>query len=397
MKQSPFLFYLLLLLVVLGTTHNSVYNQCILFINQDFHAESYKIKLTLTIYFVAILLCRSFMGMISDSYGGRKCLLISLTLALAGHLFASVSSNIDELIVSRFFQGLGLGGCHVISLVLLMQIFQSKRRASIIANEQVLFSIASVFLPLMSNSLSRQSSWRFTFVVYFIFSLFVFIYFLSLRPLAQANTVSTQQFNKEKTSSLLKNSQFALPVFIACLSTSGYILWLSYFSLLVHNFKIDLKYLLLYQWIPILPFFACSLFFKKLTANRSEKSIQRNILWWQIAAFGMITCLIFYNKNHFWFKYLLLLPVLFHNFSGSFLRPIMQEKALNSVPNHKVGVASSIISITQVAINALFSVVLNITQNFVQTFVGIECLISGSIIVYLFKTLKNAPDRANSI
>ena len=388
MKATNFLFYLLLLICALNTTHNAVYNQCILYVNQDLLGSAYQLKLTLSVYFCAIFFVRCVIGAIADSCSGKKCMLAALFVALLGHTLAGYATNIYVFIFARFVQGLGLGGGQVLGLVLLMQVFTKKSRASIIASEQVLFSLASVFLPLMGNAFSAHLSWRLTYVAYFSITAFAIFYFV----IYQSNDNRLQSSAKTFTASdcdtkhVLMNGKFLLPTFMACFSISGYILWGSYFSLLVHHYDIDLRYLLLYQLVPIIPYFTCSLLFKKLTSCLTQAAVYRRIFSFQLCAWGAIIALFFWNKSGVTFKILLLLPIILHNIAGSFFRPLMQEKALNAVPNNKIGVASSFISICQVGVNAVFAIFINCMPNFLPTFVGIQLFIGAMILLYILST-----------
>ena len=172
---------------------------------------------------------------------------------------------------------------------------------------------------------------------------------------------------------------------MACFSISGYILWGSYFSLLIHHYNIDLRYLLMYQLLPIIPYFTCSLLFKKWTMCLSQKQTYKRICVCQLCAFLGIVLLFCWNKTAISFKFLLLIPILLHNIAGSFFRPLMQEKALNAVPNNRIGTASSFISICQVGVNAFFSIVINCTTCFLPTFVSIQSFIMLITVLYAFK------------
>ncbi|MDR2396496.1 MAG: MFS transporter [Puniceicoccales bacterium] len=382
MHTTSVLFYLLLIICALNTTHNAVYNQCILFINNDFQAEPYKLKLTLTVYFAAIFLCRCCLGFLADNCSAKKCLLISLLIAIVGHILAACSTTVDMFIVARFLQGLGLGGGQVMGLVILVKNFSHKGRATIIASEQVFFSLASVCLPLMGNLFSSKISWRMTFVAYLIFTLLVVIYLSWFQPNLKPH-VNISNFTFPKGKHTVAHFQFFIPTLMSCLSISGYILWGSYFSLLVHHYAIPLKYLLMYQLIPIIPYFACSLLFRNLTSHVPKSKLYDKILYCQISAFLAIITLLLWDKTSGSFKIALFVPILLHNFAGSFFRPLMQEKALNTVSEHEIGLASSIISICQVGVNAVFAIILNCTHALVSTFVSIQCFIGGSIIAFL--------------
>jgi len=386
MKATSCLFYLLLLVCALNTTHNAVYNQCILFINQDLLGTSYQLKLTLSVYFCAIFFVRCLVGVVIDGCSGKKCILIGLWVALLGHTMAGFSNNIYMFIAARFIQGLGLGGCQVIGLVLLMRLFSTKGRASIIAAEQVFFSLASIVLPLMGGLLSLKLTWRLTYLVYFLITVFSLMYFYVFQPkeinvaLPESNLLNDPNVTSHH---LLMNSKFLIPTLMSCFSISGYILWGSYFSLLVHHFGINVHYLLMYQLLPIIPYFTCSLLFKKFTKNLPKSVLYCRIFCFQFLAYLSIFLLYFWDKSSFSFKFCLLLPILLHNVAGAFFRPLMQEKALNAVPNNKIGMASSFISICQVGVNAIFSIIINCMSNFIVTYVTIQLFIITSILMYV--------------
>lgn len=387
MKATQFLFYLLLLIGALNTTHNAVYNQCILYINQDLLGSQYQLKLTLSIYFCAIFFVRCLVGTVADRYSAKKCLFIALFTAFIGHILACVSTTMPMFIVARFIQGLGLGGGQVLGLVILMQLFTFKGRASIIATEQVFFSLASIFLPLMGHSFSAYLSWRLIYTVYIGITLLALFYLLIFQPkevTVELPTALDKTASALKQKSLFCNLQFIIPTFMACFSISSYILWGSYFSLLVHHYSIDLRYLLLYQLLPIIPYFTCSLLFKRWSSQLSQKQIYKRIFYCQLISFLSIFLLFYWDKTSISFKFLLLVPILLHNVAGSFFRPLMQEKALNAVANNRIGTASSFISICQVGVNACFSIIINCTTCFLPTFVSIQSFIMLMIILYAF-------------
>lgn len=386
MKPSRFLFYLLLVVCALNTTHNAVYNQCILFINQELLGSDFQIKLTLSLYFSAIFFVRCAIGLIADNCSGRKCILITLWVAFFGHLMACFANGMPMLIVARFIQGLGLGGGQVMGLILLMQLFSHRGRASIVASEQVIFSIASVVLPTIGYILSLNISWRLIYILYLALTCCAIFYFcifqhrethvaFPVNPVNEADEV-------EQKYRMLK-SRFLTPTVIACFSISGFCLWGSYCSLLVRHYQIDPHYLLWYQLVPIIPYCLGSMFLKRFTAHASSIAVYKRICFLQGSALLAILSLFLWSKDHAGFKFALLLPIILHNIAGSFLRPLMQAKALDAVPVHKIGSASSFISICQVGINAIFSIFINCIPEFLPAFITVQLIINLSILLYL--------------
>ncbi len=397
MKTTQLLFYLLLLIGALNTTHNAVYNQCILYINQDLLGSQYQLKLTLSVYFCAIFFVRCFIGTVADRFSVKKCLFVTLWIALIGHILACISTNMSMFILARFIQGLGLGGGQVLGLVILMQLFTFKGRSSIIAMEQVFFSLASIFLPLMGHVFSSCLSWRLIYTIYIGISLFAIFYLLIFQPreaTVELPSAFPKSSDKNLQKSLFYNWQFILPTLMACFSISGYILWGSYFSLLIHHYNIDLRYLIMYQLFPIIPYFTCSLLFKKFTANLSQKQIYKRIFCCQLGALLSVFLIFYWNKSLPSLKFILLIPIILHNIAGSFFRPIMQEKALNAVVSNRIGAASSFISVCQVGVNATFSIIINFTSNFLLTFSTIQCFIMSTIVLYVFYQSVSSKNRS---
>lgn len=386
MQATRPLFYLLLLICALNTTHNAVFNQCILYIHEELASSQYQLKLTLSVYFCAIFFIRCFIGTIADNCSEKKCILTTLFIAIFGHIMACSATNIHLLIVARFIQGLGLGGGQVMGLVILMKLFSSKGRSSIIAAEQVLFSIASITLPFMGNIFSSYISWRLTYLVYILTTLYAISYFFFSQKETK-KTINKLRITHEISSpKALFNLKFLTPTLMACFSISGYILWGSYFSILVHHYQIDWRYLLFYQLVPIIPYFTCSLLFKKLTSHLNKHQIYKRIFCFQTLALTFILALLAWDKTTLSFKIALLCPIIIHNIAGAFFRPLMQEKALSVIPSSKIGAASSFISISQVGVNAIFAIIINYANNFIVIFTGIQIFINIAIIAFILIT-----------
>ena len=386
MKATQPLFYLLLLICALNTTHNAVFNQCILYIHQDLLSTQYQLKLTLSVYFCAIFFIRCFIGTIADSCSEKKCIITTLVIALLGHFIACSATNIHMLIAARFIQGLGLGGGQVMALVILMKLFSNKGRASIVAAEQVLFSLASITLPLLGNTLSSHFSWRLTYLIYILTTIYAISYFYLFQKRSPYTFNSSSIASNESSRKALLNLKFLIPTLMASFSISSYILWGSYFSMIIHHYQVSWKYLLFYQLIPIIPYFTCSLLFKKLTQKLTKTQTYKRIFCFQSLSLTVILALIAWDKTSLSFKIALLFPIILHNIAGSFFRPLMQEKALSTIPASKIGAASSFMSICQVGVNAIFAIIINSASNFIAISTGIQIFINIAILSYILIT-----------
>ncbi len=307
--------------------------------------------------------------------------MISMFLAITGAFFCAVSIDIDWFIFDRFIQGIGMGGMQIMALVLLMQNTLPVQRAEVLAKEQVFFSVSSFVLPFIGNRICHHFTWRFNFVLILILCIVLWVFFLYVkkdlyRPEKYIN------FEAPDRGLVFKNIQFWKCTFIACLATSGYILWVQYFSLIIHTLEIGKQYLLVYQLVPMLPYLLVSLFFGRLTQKTSRITLEKFCFYAQCIALLGIGCLIIVSKRSDWLPMLILFPIFIHNVGGALLRPLMQSKALNSINEKNVGFASSLVSMTQVSINAVFALIINLVDHFLLAFVSIEIFI-GLLIIYL--------------
>ena len=388
MKATGVLFCILLVIEALNNTHSTVYNQCLLFIQQDLPGSDFQLKLSVTLYFCAIFFVRCIIGSIADRCSGRKCLLIMLFIVLVGHLLAYNATRLSTFVVARFIQGFGFGGGQVMSLVLLMQLFPNRNRASVIAAEQVVFCIAAVCLPLIGNACSVHNHWRWTYLMYIFLTLLTIAYFYGCQHHEEHISAFTVAAH-EPSHHLITDKQFMLPVLMAALTASAYCLWGSYFSLIVRHYHIHLSWLMLYQLLPLAPYFFFSLYFPKLTAHVPKQTLFQRIAYTQGAVFACILLLLVWDKSSPALPLLILIPVLLHNIASAFFRPLMQGRALGTVPAHQIGSAGAFISIFQVAVNAVFSVFINCMTDFLPAFVLVQLFIATCILLYLWHDLRS--------
>ena len=76
-------------------------------IASDLHTTPDKVQLSITAFMVGLGIGQLFIGPLSDHYGRRKLLLGGMALLTIASLAGAISTNIQLLIVTRFFQGLG--------------------------------------------------------------------------------------------------------------------------------------------------------------------------------------------------------------------------------------------------------------------------------------------------
>jgi EmrB/QacA subfamily drug resistance transporter len=104
-------------------------------------------------------------GRLSDLYGARKFMVVSLLVFLGGSILCGLARNMGTLILFRAVQGLGAGGLLPISLALIAGMFRSGRAGRLSALIGITMSSSYAIGPVLGGVLADYASWRWIFFI----------------------------------------------------------------------------------------------------------------------------------------------------------------------------------------------------------------------------------------
>lgn len=125
-----------------------------------FHADESKIATSLTAYILGGASLQLFLGPLSDRFGRRPVMLAGSILFSLCTLLLPWVHTIDQFLVGRFFEGMGLCYINVVGYALLQEIFSDEdaiRMIAIMANVAIL---APLLGPLAGSAFLQYVSWR---------------------------------------------------------------------------------------------------------------------------------------------------------------------------------------------------------------------------------------------
>ncbi|RAL08291.1 MDR family MFS transporter [Aspergillus homomorphus CBS 101889] len=116
-------------------------------------------------YLLANASCVPLWGRISDIWGRKPILMISVVLFLGGSLICGVAINVAMVIAGRAIQGVGSGGITVMANICVSDLFNVRRRSAYLGIFGATWAIAGAIGPIIGGAFTTYSTWRWCFYI----------------------------------------------------------------------------------------------------------------------------------------------------------------------------------------------------------------------------------------
>ena len=148
---------------------------------------------SLSIYLVSFAVATLFWGPLSDRFGRKPIILLSLSGFLAASILAAMATNYETLLIGRMLQGFMVAGSMVASRAMIRDAFSNQEAQKAMAIMMMLFSIAPAIAPIIGGWLEVLFGWR---------SIFYFLAFYGLGLLAIYTFKIAETQDQEHTQSI---------------------------------------------------------------------------------------------------------------------------------------------------------------------------------------------------
>lgn len=133
-------------------------------IGADLSASDAQMQLTLSLYLFASAVATLIYGPLSDGFGRRRVIMVSLVIYALASIGCAFAVTIDQLIILRIGQGLSASAGMVIGRAMVRDVFHGDEAQKVMARVMLLFGIAPAFAPIIGGLLHDLFGWHSVFL-----------------------------------------------------------------------------------------------------------------------------------------------------------------------------------------------------------------------------------------
>ena len=188
-------------------------------ISENLNTPTAAVQQTMTAFLFFYAVMSLWHGAISDTYGRRKPVLISMGLFVAASLGCAFSNNVAILMFFRAIQGMTAGAGMIIGRALVRDLFEGAAAQRIMSHIATMFTIAPVMAPVIGGWFQVWFNWRSIFFFMTAMAAFILVGCFRLFP----ETLPREERQRLNIAFLGKSYwkvMTAMPFLSSCLSLS---------------------------------------------------------------------------------------------------------------------------------------------------------------------------------
>ena len=151
-------------LAMLGPFSIDAYLPAFPLIMANLHASPIEVQQTLTAYMLAFAAMVLWHGALSDAFGRRNVILVSLVVFAIGTFGCAAASTVHYLWVFRIMQGVSAGAGVVVGRAIIRDLYAGAPAARLLSMVTMIFSIAPALAPVLGGWIVTWFDWRAIFL-----------------------------------------------------------------------------------------------------------------------------------------------------------------------------------------------------------------------------------------
>ncbi|AKU20587.1 multidrug effflux MFS transporter [Massilia sp. MB5] len=354
-------------------------------IAQTFDASPIAIQQTLSLFLFTFAFMMLFYGTLSDSFGRRPVILVSLVLYIVASVGGAIAGSLGFLLACRVLQGLASGAGSVIGRAIVQDRFTGAEAQKMLSNIMMFFGLAPAIAPILGGWLQVSFGWRsiFWFLAAFGVVMFIAVYRWLPESLAVKDRhplhLGTIAGNYWK---VLRNRKFLMLAVALGLAFGGFALYIgsaAYFIMTILHLPETA-----FAWLFI-PLISGMVIGSGMAGKLAHRFSQPALVW--ISYAGMVaSALVNVAYNYFFTAEVpwAVLPLFFYSLALAISMPPMSLMAMNMFPQNS-GLAASMQSFIQMTLFAAVSGLLAplLFDSALKLAVGVAVLLLVSLLAWV--------------
>jgi DHA1 family bicyclomycin/chloramphenicol resistance-like MFS transporter len=170
LPTSTMLAVMLAALAMLGPFSVDTYLPAFPNIEQSLGTDLIGVQQTLTAYMFAFAVMILWHGTLSDAFGRRNIILVSLAVFAIGTLGCAASHSIEYLWAFRVMQGVSAGAGVVVGRAIIRDLYSDAEAAKLLSLVTMIFATAPAAAPIFGGWVIKHYDWRDIFLAIFAYT-----------------------------------------------------------------------------------------------------------------------------------------------------------------------------------------------------------------------------------
>lgn len=145
-------------------------------IQASLHATSIEVQQTLTAYMFSFGIMILWHGALSDAFGRRNVILVSLAIFAIASLGCAAAHSVEYLWAFRILQGMSSGAGVVVGRAIIRDRYEGPAATKLLSLVTMIFSIAPAIAPILGGWIVKFRDWRAIFLFMFLYAVLLLWY-----------------------------------------------------------------------------------------------------------------------------------------------------------------------------------------------------------------------------
>jgi DHA1 family bicyclomycin/chloramphenicol resistance-like MFS transporter len=199
-------------------------------IQADLRATPIEVQQTLTAYMLAFAAMVLWHGALSDAFGRRKVVLVSLVIFAIGTFGCAASHSVHYLWIFRIMQGVSAGAGVVVGRAIIRDLYADAAAVRLLSLVTMIFTIAPAIAPILGGWIVAFADWRTIFLALLGYTVLLFIYCYRRLPETmppEKRQPFNPQFLWQSYSAIFSSPLFHMKAGVVALNFAGLFLYIS--------------------------------------------------------------------------------------------------------------------------------------------------------------------------